>query len=124
MGWTYYESTVLRAGEEASEMAEGGVLILYAEPIPDALEEVSVVHAPTAPPAAPMRPGDLLTVDGTTVELIAVGERADENLRSLGHVVIYLNPGADTPLLPGAVHARGSVSLPAAGTRLRLTSGT
>jgi len=36
-------------------MAEGGVLILYAEPIPDALEEVSVVHAPTAPPSAPMR---------------------------------------------------------------------
>lgn len=123
MGSTYYESTVLRAGEEASEMAEGGVLILYAEPIPDALEEVSVVHAPAAPPAAPMRPGDLLTVDGATVELIAVGERADENLRSLGHVVIYLNPGADTPLLPGAVHASGSVGLPVAGTQLRLTSG-
>jgi PTS system glucitol/sorbitol-specific IIA component len=122
MGSTYYESTVLRAGQEAAEMAEGGVLILYAEPIPDALEEVSVVHAPTAPPSAPMRPGDLLTLDEGSARLIAVGERADENLRSLGHMVVYLNPEADTPLLPGAVHATGSVSMPAAGARLRLAA--
>ncbi len=117
----YYESTVLRAGNEASELVDGGVLILYADPIPDALESVSVVHAPTAPPSAAMRAGDLLDVGDQRLRITRVGDLADENLRTLGHVVVYVDPGDDAPLLPGAVHARGPLRTPEAGAALRLT---
>ncbi|WP_199430210.1 PTS glucitol/sorbitol transporter subunit IIA [Qaidamihabitans albus] len=119
----YYESTVLRSGAEAGEMVEGGVVILYADPIPDALESVSVVHGPAKGPAREIRPGDVFALGEQRLDLVAVGERAHENLRSLGHIVVYLNPDEGTSLLPGAVHARGTLTVPAAGARLSLSGG-
>jgi PTS system glucitol/sorbitol-specific IIA component len=117
---TYYESTVLRTGSEASELEDGGVLILYADPIPDALESVSVVHAPSGPPSAAMRPGHVLGLGDQQLRITRVGELANENLRTLGHVVVYVDPGDDAPLLPGAVHASGPLVTPQAGAMLRL----
>ncbi|NIJ13490.1 PTS system glucitol/sorbitol-specific IIA component [Saccharomonospora amisosensis] len=117
----YYESTVLRAGNEAGDMVEGGVVILYADPIPDALESVSVVHGPAKGPEREIRPGDVFSLGEQRVELVAVGERAHENLCTLGHIVVYLNPDEGTSLLPGAVHGRGTVTVPAAGVRLALS---
>ncbi|QFU91773.1 PTS glucitol/sorbitol transporter subunit IIA [Amycolatopsis sp. YIM 10] len=117
----YYESTILRAGEEARDMVDGGVLILYADPIPDALESVSVVHSPTGKPEREVRAGDIFRIGEAEIELVAVGERADENLRTLGHIVVYLNPDEGTTLLPGAVHGRGPASLPTAGAKLSLS---
>lgn len=119
----YYESTVLRSGEEAGLMVEGGVVILYADPIPEALESVSVVHGPARGPDREIRPGDVFAVGEHRVELVAVGERAQENLRTLGHIVVYLNPEEGTQLLPGAVHGTGTMAVPAAGTGLSLRGG-
>lgn len=121
MGEPYYESTILRVGAETDELFEGGVLILFAEPVPDALESVSVIHRPAGEPGAEMRPGDLLQLGDSTVELRAVGERADENLRSLGHIVVYVTVPDGGGLAPGAVHADGTLGVPPAGARLVLS---
>ena len=120
----YYESTVLRTGEEAGLMVEGGVVILYADPIPDALEDVSVVHGPARGPDREIRPGDVFAIGEQRIEVVAVGERAHENLRTLGHIVVYLNPGEHTSLLPGALHGKGMLSIPQAGLPLSLSGGT
>lgn len=120
----YYESTVLRAGDEAGVMVEGGVVILYSDPIPDALESVSVVHGPARGPEREIRPGDVFAIGEQRVELTAVGDRADENLRTLGHIVVYLNPETDASLLPGAVHGKGTLAVPDAGARLTLRGGS
>jgi PTS system glucitol/sorbitol-specific IIA component len=120
----YYESTVLRSGEEAELMIEGGVVILYADPIPDALESVSVVHNPARGPDRSIQVGDVFVLGENRVELTAVGDRADENLRTLGHIVVYLNPSDDTALLPGAVHGTGAVAVPTAGAVLALEGGS
>lgn len=120
----YYESTVLRSGDEATLMIEGGVVILYADPIPEALESVSVVHDARRGPDREIRVGDLLALGEHRVELTAVGERADENLRTLGHIVVYVNPEDGTSLLPGAVHGRGTLALPSSGAALSLSDGT
>jgi PTS system glucitol/sorbitol-specific IIA component len=120
----YYESTVLRSGEEAEIMIEGGVIILYADPIPDALESVSVVHTPARGPDREIRVGDVFVLGEYEVELTAVGERADENLRTLGHIVVYVNPEEGTSLLPGAVHGSGTIGVPPAGAVLSLRGGT
>jgi glucitol/sorbitol PTS system EIIA component len=119
----YYESTVLRAGEEAGLMVEGGVVILYADPIPDALESVSVVHGPARGPDREIKPGDIFAIGEQQVEVVAVGDRAHENLRTLGHIVVYLNPGDGTSLLPGALHGKGTLSIPQAGAALSLSGG-
>ncbi|MFD4253435.1 PTS glucitol/sorbitol transporter subunit IIA [Amycolatopsis thermoflava] len=70
----YYESTILRAGEEAQDMVDGGVVILYADPIPDALESVSVVHSPAAKPEREVRVGDVFRLGDAEIELTAVGD--------------------------------------------------
>ena len=67
-----------------------------------------------------MAPGHLLSVGEQQVRLLAVGDRANENLCTLGHVVVYLDPEDGSPLLPGAVRADGPLAAPEAGAVLRL----
>lgn len=117
----YYTSTILRVGAEAADLIGGGVLILFGEPLPADLESLSVVHAPAGAPVRDMRPGDQLWLGELRLTLTAVGERAQENLRTLGHVVVYTDTSGD--LLPGAVHADGALAVPEAGTELRLVRG-
>lgn len=113
-GMIYYQTKVLTVGPDAADMVAGGVLILFAEPVPDALAEVSVVHRPSAPPSGPVRPGDTALVGGQELAFTAVGELAGQNLEKLGHIVIYVNQ-PDQKLLPGAVHATGTLPLPEPG---------
>jgi glucitol/sorbitol PTS system EIIA component len=67
-----------------------------------------------------MRPGDELWLGENRLTLTAVGERAHENLRKLGHVVVYTDPDPEAGLLPGALHADGRLGVPAPGTGLGL----
>lgn len=116
----YFRSSVLRLGDEAKDLIDGGVCIFFAEPVPDALAEVSVIHAPEEGPGDDLREGDLLVIGGSSLAITAVGDLASENLRSLGHVVVYVDPAPDTTLLPGAVHARGTVDGPRPGDHIEL----
>ena len=112
---TYYRTTVVSVGPEAGDMLAGGVLILYAEPLPDALADVSVVHRPDQRAAElAIGVGDLVSVGGHQLTITAVGDIAAKNLDELGHVVLYVDqPGQK--LLPGAVHAAGGLPDPRPG---------
>jgi PTS system glucitol/sorbitol-specific IIA component len=111
----YYRTTVVKVGPEADAMLAGGVLILFAEPLPEALADVSVVHRPDhrAPDFA-IKVGDTVVVDGQELAVTAVGDIATKNLDELGHVVLYVNQ-PDQKLLPGAVHATGDLPDPQPG---------
>ena len=116
--WT---TTVTRIGRDAQEMFDAGVVILFAEPVPPALADVSVVHDPPAAPTREIRVGDVFEVAGRQYPVDEVGEKAAENLRELGHVVLYVN-SVDQKLLPGAVHVRGEAAAPATGEQIVLRS--
>lgn len=102
--WT---ATIDRIGEFTAEMFDGGVFILFGDPVPDALAEVSIVHGTRQAASRDLRPGDTVELGGVELTLDEVGERANLNLTDLGHAVIYVN-SPDQPLLPGAVKATGS----------------
>lgn len=123
MNEVYYQSTILRVGDEAAELIRGGVLILFGEPLPADLESLSVVHSPAGGPEREIRPGDRLWLGENRLSITAVGEIAHKNLRELGHVVIYTDPDPAGGLLPGAVHAAGRLGVPLPGTELRLARG-
>jgi glucitol/sorbitol PTS system EIIA component len=109
---TYYRSTVLKVGPEAAEMAAAGVLIFFAEPVPPALEELSIIHQPTQPlQGHAISVGDTVVLGTQELRIVAVGDIAAKNLEELGHVVLYVNL-PDQTLLPGAVHATGDMSVP------------
>ncbi len=120
----YFHSEVISIGEDALEMVEGGVVIFFGEPCPAELAEVSIVHKSIKhDPERDPQPGDVLRVGEARVTVTAVGERAGENLRQLGHIVVYCNPAAGTNLLPGALHAEGELGLPQPGATIELIAG-
>lgn len=112
-----WESSVARIGKDAVELFEGGIFILFAEPVPDALAEVSLVHHGPSSEFAPIEAGDELYIGETCLAIEEVGSRANENFRVLGHIVVYLNIG-DSEILPGAVKATGPVPVPVVGDRI------
>jgi PTS system glucitol/sorbitol-specific IIA component len=106
---TYYSTTVLKVGPEAADMAAGGVLILFAEPVPDALADLSIIHRPTQVlNGHAIAVGDTVAFGTGELTIVAVGDIAAKNLDELGHVVFYVNlPNQN--LLPGAVHTTGEM---------------
>lgn len=101
-----WSATVDRIGEFTAEMFDGGCYILFGEPLPDALAEVSLVHKTREAPSRPIQAGDTLELGGVVLTLDEVGELANLNLTDLGHVVVYVN-SPEQELLPGAVKASG-----------------
>ena len=119
---TYYRTTVVNIGPEAGDMLAAGVLILFAEPLPDALADVSVVHRPDhRDPAFTISVGDTVSVAGQELAVTAVGDIATKNLDELGHVVLYVNQ-PDQKLLSGAVHATGDLPEPQPGDVIEFRS--
>lgn len=115
---TIWNATVSRIGGDAAEMIEEGVIILFGEPVPPALFDVSVVHEGARAPSRELAAGDEITFGEQTFAVTAVGAKASTNLSELGHVVLYVNQ-PDQELLPGAVLATGpSVQVPAVGARI------
>ena len=118
---TIWSSTVTRIGDDAPEMIEEGVIILFGEPVPDALADVSLVHSGGQKQSRDLVPGDAISIGKQSFEIVDLGELANGNLAELGHVVLYVNQ-PDQQLLPGAIHARGqAVQIPKVGASITVT---
>ncbi len=79
-------------GPDVSELADGGVVILFADGAPPELSEVSVLHKPDIGPVAEAPAvGTPITIGGLETEITAVGDLAWKKVIDLGHVVINFN---------------------------------
>lgn len=119
MTQTIWRSTVEYIGDGAAEMFEAGVYIFFGRPVPDALAEISLVHAGPEEAFAPLNVGDMLCLGDKCARITAMGDIANDNLEKLGHVVVYLN--STGKLLPGAIRAEGELPIPAAGDVVAVT---
>ncbi|MBK7819922.1 MAG: PTS glucitol/sorbitol transporter subunit IIA [Tessaracoccus sp.] len=106
MPTTLWSTQVTLVGSGAGDMIDAGVLILFGQPVPEALAEFSVVHEGATPLARPLQAGDTFHFAGTDYTVDQVGDRACENLVTLGHVVLYANQPEEA-LLPGAIKVSG-----------------
>ena len=121
---TYYRSTVVGVGPEVAEMAAAGVVILFGEPLPDALAEVSVVHRPSQPlQGRSISAGDVVTIGDCEVTITSVGDIAAKNLDELGHIVLYVNQ-SEQKLLPGAVNGTGTLPIFEEGHVIEIRAGS
>lgn len=117
----YYRSEVTGIGPEVSMMIDEGVLILFSDPVPPELAEVAVCHSPDGEPGRGIGVGDVIEGLGAgPLTVTGVGSRADENLRTIGHIVLYADPPPDVTLLPGALFVAGRMSVPDTGGSIRL----
>ncbi|MSS45044.1 PTS sorbitol transporter subunit IIA [Cutibacterium sp. WCA-380-WT-3A] len=107
---TLWNAVVLRTGKGAQGMLDTGVMVLFGEPVPEALSDICIVHNRGGrSPLASQRnllPGDVLNLAGTRYTIDEVGEAATSNLADLGHVVVYFN-SPDQSLLTGAIKVSG-----------------
>lgn len=98
---TVFRTRVKEIGAEAPELIQGGFLILFGDQAPPELRQVSVIHEPE-PLRGPLEPGHLLVIGSLTYRITAVGDLANRNLETLGHLVIKFN-GLSHAELPGDV---------------------
>jgi len=101
----HLKTKITQVGPEVAELAESGVLILFADGAPPELAEVSVLHLTEAGPsdAAPAI-GASVRIGDLTAHVTAMGEKAWAKVCEIGHVVITFN-GSDTAERPGEICA-------------------
>ena len=98
---TRYATTVTAVGEQVPEFIGQGLLIWFAEGAPEELHFFTVLHRPTVTTGG-VRPGDLVRIDDKQFRVTAVGDVANENMVSLGHMDLKAN-GDTEPPLPGDI---------------------
>lgn len=90
-------------GPEVVELAQDGVVILFADGSPPELAEVAVLHAVEGGPGDDgPRVGDSISIGDMRAVITAVGSAAWANVLELGHVVLSFN-GADMAERPGEI---------------------
>ncbi|PRD42744.1 PTS cellobiose transporter subunit IIB [Phyllobacterium phragmitis] len=99
------KTRITAIGPEVADLAEGGVVILFADGAPPELAEVSILHVVEDGPSdivpsvgTPIRIGDL------SAEITAIGDYAWQKVHDIGHVVINFN-GAAQAERPGEIAA-------------------
>ena len=98
---TRYATTVTAVGEQVAEFVDQGILIWFAEGAPEELHFFTVLHRPTVTTGG-VRPGDLVRIDDRAFRVTAVGDVANDNMVSLGHMDLKAN-GDTEPPLPGDI---------------------
>ena len=99
------KTRVTAVGPEVADLAEGGVVILFADGAPPELAEVSILHSveieasdAVPPVGSPIRIGDV------SAAITGIGEYAWQKVKDIGHVVITFN-GSDQVERPGEICA-------------------
>jgi PTS system glucitol/sorbitol-specific IIA component len=99
------ETRVTAIGPEVADLAEGGVVILFADGSPPELAEVSVLHKAVQEPSVDAPPpGASIAIGPVRASVTAVGTTAWAKVLEIGHVVISFN-GADAAERPGEICA-------------------
>jgi len=97
-----YTAEIREVGSNVEAMLQDGLLILFNESAPADLRPFCVVTASNEE-TGEVKVGDELTISDRTYTITAVGNVANENLYSLGHVTLCFD-GAEEPQLPGHIH--------------------
>ncbi len=99
------ETRITAIGPEVADLAEGGVVILFADGSPPELAEVSVLHTVLQGPSEDAPPvGASIAIGPIRADVTAVGATAWAKVREIGHVVISFNGAAEAER-PGEICA-------------------
>ncbi len=100
----HYKTRLTTIGPEVADLAEGGVVILFADGAPPELAEVSVLHAVETPAGDAPPIGASIEIGEVTARITALGDTAWRKVADIGHVVISFN-GASSADRPGEICA-------------------
>lgn len=84
-----YRATVTGMGDTAGRLIESGLLIIFNNNAPAELADLSVLHT-IEELRADVAQGDVVTICGTAMPVLQVGDEANHTLRTLGHCTMML----------------------------------
>jgi PTS system glucitol/sorbitol-specific IIA component len=99
-----YLTEVTEIGPEVAEFLESGLLILFQAGAPPELAEIAVLHEPIyGPREDPPEAGDALVIGPREFRVTAIGSKAWQNIKDLGHAVFKFSGSLEAEL-PGEIH--------------------
>ena len=96
-----YETRVVEIGPQVSEFLKHRILVFFRKGAPPELAEFSILHEPNEH-FEDVEPGDDILIGERSYRVTAVGDVANANIQSLGHLILKCN-GRTEPELPGDV---------------------
>lgn len=95
---------VVSIGADASELIEGGIIVLFNPSAPDELKDIAVLHEREDTDLDVLHEGGIIQFGDQKYVIDFVGDEANANFNTLGHLAIYVNnKDEDTGQLPGSV---------------------
>lgn len=110
MSQVKYQTKVEQIGPIAQDFMDEGILVFFGMDAPEELTEFAILHHHTQL-LHPIQAGDVFYIGDEPIQILCVGEVANENLSNLGHFVIKFN-GFTQPEMPGDISAPERDSLP------------
>jgi len=97
-----YKVNVIEVGSNVNDMLQTGLLILFNKKAPEDLKPYCLITEDNTK-TGEIEQGDTLIMGNYNYTITAVGEQANTNLYSLGHVSLCFD-SAQEPNLPGHIH--------------------
>ncbi len=114
-----YKARVTEIGPLVDEFIEHGILVLFGQDAPEELAEFSILHDGHEL-VEPLQVGDKVFLCEESFTILSLGEVANTNFASLGHLILKFN-GLDNPEMPGDVCVEQKpIPVLAEGTEIRI----
>ena len=101
MGKAVFQTEIIELGEQVDAFFEEGMFVLFGENVPDTLKDFCHFIDQKKVDGT-IKKGDKLVVDQKEYLITAVGDIAQSNLETLGHLTVVFS-GAKEAGLPGSI---------------------
>ncbi|WP_434797134.1 PTS glucitol/sorbitol transporter subunit IIA [Terrisporobacter vanillatitrophus] len=102
---TIYKNKIKNIGSEVSAFEGESMFILFGDNAPDTLKDFCYT-VDIQPVIETIEVGHTIEIDGNEYKITAIGNVAEKNLESLGHVTIVFD-GSTEASLPGSIYVEG-----------------
>lgn len=116
-----YKNTINGFGQLANSFLSDGIFILFGDNAPDTLKDYCYT-IDVVPSFDRIEQGQIIHIDDHMYQITAVGDVAQRNLESLGHLTIAFS-GEDTASMPGTIVVeKAPVPTIKVGTTIRIVA--
>lgn len=98
-----YKTKIVEIGSIVEDFAEEFLVVLFGPAAMAELRDICVIHESAEEPKEAIKKGGRLTIGDQEYHILEVGEEANPNFESLGHISIYFRDGENNEILPGAI---------------------
>lgn len=98
-----YKTKIVEIGPIVEDFAEEFLLVLFGPQATAELRDICVIHESSDGPKGVIQKNSRLIIGNQEYHILDVGNEANSNFESLGHISIYFRDGENNEILPGAI---------------------